>query len=92
MPRPSKGARLFKRKPRYLGRKLVAQAVWIIKDGGKHIATGCVARPTETKPPQAAEQAQRQRTTKVDAVPNMPISNPYARATCVRLPASDTST
>ena len=40
MPRPSKGARLFKRKPRYRGRKLVAQAVWIIKDGGK---TVCVA-------------------------------------------------
>src|SRR5882724_12963508 len=57
MPRPSKGARLFKRKPRYHGRKLVAQAVWIIKDGGKHIATGCLAGPSETKPPREAEQA-----------------------------------
>lgn len=57
MPRPSKGARLFKRRARYKGRKLIAQAVWIIKDGGKHIATGCVAGPTETKPPREAEQA-----------------------------------
>jgi hypothetical protein len=56
MPRPSKGARLFKRRARYQGKKLVAQAVWIIKDGGKHIATGCVAGPTETKPPREAEQ------------------------------------
>jgi integrase len=57
MPRPSKGARLFKRRARYKGRKLVAQSVWIIKDGGKHIATGCVAGPAETKPPREAEQA-----------------------------------
>lgn len=57
MPRPSKGARLFKRRARYKGKKIVAQAVWIIKDGGKHIATGCVAGPTETKPPREAEQA-----------------------------------
>jgi hypothetical protein len=47
----------FKRKPRYRGRKLVAQAVWIIKDGGKHIATGCLAGPAETKPRREAEQA-----------------------------------
>jgi hypothetical protein len=52
MPHPSKGARLFKRGARYKGRKLVAQAVWIIKDGGKHIATGCIAGPTATKPPE----------------------------------------
>jgi integrase len=57
MPRPNKGARLYKRRARFQGRKLVAQAVWIIKDGGRHIATGCLAGPTETKPPQAAEQA-----------------------------------
>lgn len=57
MPRPSKGARLFKRRARYKGRKLVAQAVWIIKDRGKNIATGCVASPTETKPSREAEQA-----------------------------------
>jgi hypothetical protein len=30
----AKEARLYKRKARYCGRKLVAQAVWIIKDGG----------------------------------------------------------
>jgi integrase len=57
MPRPGKGARLYKRRARFRGGKLIAQAVWIIKDGGRHIATGCLASPTETKPPQAAEQA-----------------------------------
>jgi integrase len=57
MPRPSKGARLYKRKARYSNGKLIRQAVWIIKDGDHHIATGCVAGPSETRPPEAAEQA-----------------------------------
>ena len=57
MPRPNKGARLFKRRARYKGKRLIAQAVWIIKDDGKHIASGCIAGPTETKPPKEAEQA-----------------------------------
>jgi integrase len=57
MPRPSKGARLYKRKVRYRGRKLVAQSVWIIRDGSKDFATGCVASASETKPPAEAEQA-----------------------------------
>jgi len=57
MPRPSKGVRLYKRKARYRNGKVVAQALWIIKDGTRHIATGCVVSPTETKPPQEAEQA-----------------------------------
>jgi integrase len=45
------------RKTRYVGRKIISQSVWIIKDGGRHIATGCVAGVTETKPPREAEQA-----------------------------------
>jgi hypothetical protein len=45
------------RKARHRNGKLVHQAVWIIKDGDRHIATGCVASPSETKPPRAAEQA-----------------------------------
>ena len=57
MPRPSKGVRLYKRKARFRNGKLVHQAVWIIKDGDRHIATGCVASPSETKPPAEAEQA-----------------------------------
>jgi hypothetical protein len=57
MSRPSKGARLYKRKARRREGRLVHQAVWIIKDGDRHIATGCVARASETKPPQEAEQA-----------------------------------
>lgn len=57
MPRSSKGPRLWKRPARRKGRKIVKNAVWVIKDGGKHIATGCVAGPAETKPPEAAEKA-----------------------------------
>jgi integrase len=57
MPRPSKGARLYKRKARYRGRRLVAQPVWIIRDSGEDFATGCVASASETKPPPEAEQA-----------------------------------
>jgi len=57
MPRPSKGARLYKRKARYAGGELVHRAVWIIKDGDRHIATGCIARPSEPKPPPEAERA-----------------------------------
>lgn len=59
MPRPGKGARLYKRRARFKRGKPIAQAVWIIKDGGRHIATGCLASPTETKPPKEAEQALR---------------------------------
>jgi integrase len=57
MPRPSKEARLFKRRARYRDGKLVAQPVWIIKDGARHIATGCLAGASQTKPPKEAEQA-----------------------------------
>src|SRR5690242_19679584 len=57
MPRASKGARLYKRKARYAGGRVVHQAVWIIKDGDRHIATGCIAGPSEAKPPPDAEQA-----------------------------------
>jgi hypothetical protein len=56
LPRPSKGARLYKRKPRYRAGRLVAQAVWIIRDGNEDFATGCVAGPSETRPPREAEQ------------------------------------
>src|SRR2546421_7694968 len=57
MPRPSKGARLYKRKARHRGGKLVAQAVWIIRDGSEDFATGCVASAPEAKPPPEAEKA-----------------------------------
>jgi hypothetical protein len=57
MPRASKGARLYKRKARYRDGKLLAQAVWIIKDGDRHIATGCLAGTVGTRPPKQAEQA-----------------------------------
>jgi integrase len=57
MPRPSKGARLYKRKARYSKGKLVGQPVWLIKDGDRHIATGCIASAAQAKPPREAEQA-----------------------------------
>ena len=57
MPRTSKGPRLWKRPARRRGGRTIAKAVWIIKDGGKHIATGCLASRAEKGPPPAAEQA-----------------------------------
>ena len=57
MPRPSKGARLYKRKTRYSKGKLVGQPVWLIKDGDRNIATGCIASASQTRPPREAEQA-----------------------------------
>ena len=41
MPRAKKSARLWLRPARRRGGRLVANAVWIIIDGDKHIATGC---------------------------------------------------
>ncbi len=52
MPRHRKGARLWLRSPRRRGGKVVANAVWIIVDGSRHIATGCLedqAREAETR-------------------------------------------
>ena len=57
MPRLGKGPRLWKRPARRKGGRTVAAPVWIIKDSGRHISTGCVASPTETKAPREAEQA-----------------------------------
>src|SRR6516162_3209970 len=42
MPRAKKSARLWLRPARRRGGRLVANAVWIIIDGDKHIATGCL--------------------------------------------------
>lgn len=41
MPRRSRGPRLWWRKERRKGRKVIAQGTWIIIDDGKHHATGC---------------------------------------------------
>lgn len=57
MPRSRKGPRLWKRPARRRSGTIIASAVWIIKDDGKHIATGCVAKPAETRPPPEAERA-----------------------------------
>ena len=42
MPRQSKGARLWLRPARRRGTSVVASAVWIILDGKRHVATGCL--------------------------------------------------
>ena len=51
MPNISKGPRLWKR-PAEPNR----QALWVVKDKGKRISTGCVAEPFDIHPPEAAEQ------------------------------------
>lgn len=54
MPRPSKGPRLYLRRARpSIGRK----AVWLIRDGQRDFATGCVASPADQGPPEGAQQA-----------------------------------
>ena len=54
MPRPNKGPRLYLRRARpNIGRK----AVWLIRDGQRDFATGCVGSPTDKGPPEAAQQA-----------------------------------
>jgi integrase len=54
MPRRSKGPRLYKRRARpRIGRS----AVWIIRDGGRDFATGCVASASDKGPPEAAQRA-----------------------------------
>lgn len=57
MPRTSKGSRFWKRPARRKNGKVVASSVWIIKDDGKHISTGCAASPSGTRPPAEAERA-----------------------------------
>ena len=57
MSRQGKGPRLWKRPARRRNGRIVAAAVWVIKDAGKHIATGCIAGPADRKPPISAEKA-----------------------------------
>src|SRR3984893_11498945 len=54
MPRPSKGPRLYLRRARPgIGRK----AVWLIRDGRRDFATGCVGSPADKGPPEEAQRA-----------------------------------
>jgi integrase len=57
MPRISKGPRLYKRKAKRRNGRLIANAVWTIRDGDREVATGVFAREAERKPPKAAEDA-----------------------------------
>lgn len=57
MPRQAKGPRLWKRLARKRNGRVIARATWLIKDAGKHIATGCAAGKAEREPPAAAQKA-----------------------------------
>jgi hypothetical protein len=57
MPRISKGRRLYKRKAKRKNGRLIANAVWTIRDGEREVATGIFAGEAERKPPKAAEDA-----------------------------------
>jgi integrase len=54
MPRPSKGPRLYLRRARPSIRR---KAVWLIRDGQRDFATGCVGSPADKGPPEAAQRA-----------------------------------
>src|ERR1700680_906868 len=43
MPRQSRGPRLWWRKERRKGRKVIARGTWLVIDGGQHNPTGCFA-------------------------------------------------
>jgi integrase len=49
MPRPAKGPRLYLRRARRKNGRVIAQAVWIIRDGGKDFATGCFTSATNAQ-------------------------------------------
>jgi hypothetical protein len=51
MPRISKGPRLFKRKAKRKNGRLVANAVWSIRDGEREVATGIFAGEVERNRP-----------------------------------------
>ena len=57
MPRISKGPRLYKRKTKRKNGRLIANAVWTIRDGEREVATGIFAGEAERKPPKTAEDA-----------------------------------
>lgn len=55
MPRPSKGIRLWLRPARRKDKKFIANSIWIIIDGRKHIATGCLKHQIEDAEEKLAE-------------------------------------
>ena len=57
MPRIGKGPRLCKRKAKRKNGRLIANAVWTIRDGDREVATGIFAGEAERKPLKAAEDA-----------------------------------
>ncbi|MGB6399968.1 MAG: hypothetical protein WBF73_30440, partial [Bradyrhizobium sp.] len=57
MPRIGKGPRLCKRKAKRKNGRLIADAVWTIRDGDRDVATGIFAGEAERKPLKAAEDA-----------------------------------
>jgi integrase len=57
VPRISKGPRLYKRRAKRKNGRLIANAVWTIRDGDREFATGIFAGEAKRKPPKAAEDA-----------------------------------
>lgn len=55
MPRPSKGIRLWLRPARRKAKKIIANPIWIIIAGRKHIATGCLKHQIEDAEEKLAE-------------------------------------
>ena len=53
----AKARRLYKRKTKRKNGRLIANAVWTIRDGEREVATGIFASEAERKPPKAAEDA-----------------------------------
>lgn len=55
--RHGKGPRLWRRPARLKDGRVIANSVWIIRDGGRDYATGVIARSADKKPPPEAERA-----------------------------------
>jgi hypothetical protein len=56
MPRPAKGPRLWRRAERHKGKRVIAKATWIIRDGRRHLATGCTTGKATDPPPLEAQK------------------------------------
>src|ERR1700730_14742404 len=54
MPRPAKGPRRYLRRARPSVRR---KAVWVIRDGQRDFATGCLGGPADKGPPEPAQRA-----------------------------------
>ena len=77
MPRPSKGPYLIKRSARKKRRRIIARAVYIIRDGSEHIATGCFEGEVEQARLKLADyiRSKYQPTREVRALDQVPVAD-----------------